>query len=186
MSQTNKRLKLDQASLLAERIKEEIRAYCERVKIVGSIRRCAPTIGDIEIMVIPKRQPSLVDDIPGESLLDPVLRGLVEQSRLIRANKGKVLKKYYIPHLYQQGIMTILEIIISSPERWPVEVAIKTGPREFSYKLVTPRNQGGYLPSDCLIDLGWRVWRGDARIPLETEEDFIKFCCGRWIEPEDR
>lgn len=186
MSQTNYRLPLAQASQLARRIVEEIKPCCHRAKIVGSIRRRAETIGDIEIIVIPKRQPSLIPTIPGESLLDLCLNSLVEQGRLIRANKGQVLKKYYIPHLYNQGIMTILEIVVSSRERWPVEAAIKTGPKDFSHKLITPRNQGGYLPSDCHIDQGWQVWRGETLVPIEREMDFIKFCCRRWIEPEDR
>jgi DNA polymerase/3'-5' exonuclease PolX len=186
MSQQGNRILLETARNLTCRIICAIRPGCARACATGSLRRRRPTVGDIELLIIPKYHPSLFPDVPGESMLNTVLLSLVEQGRLLRANNGETLKRFYIPHLYERGISFVLEINVSSPERWPVELAIKTGPTAFSHSLVTPRSAGGRLPSDCVIEGGWRVRRDGEVIGFSSEREFIEFCCGEWARPEER
>lgn len=192
MSQANFRLALDIAAGLAARIADGLAPVCERIEIAGSIRRRCPTVGDIEVVAIPKFSASLFPDVPGVSLLDLELIAWLKQGRLLRANKGETLKRYYIPALAREGHYFKLEINVSDPDRWPVELAIKTGSANFSHRLVTPRNRQiapgvyGLLPSHCIVRDEWQVWDAQGLIRFADEREFIEWTCGEWVEPERR
>lgn len=188
MSQSNFHLSLAAADDLACRIAAEFAPVCERIEVAGSVRRLRPTAGDLELVVIPKFSPSLVAGVPGPSLLEMALLAAVQQGRLIQAakNEGQRLKRFFIGSLKRQGKDFKLEINISDAERWPVELAIKTGSAEFSKMLVTYRKYGGFLPAHWKICDGWQVWQGDTRLRFESERDFIEQMCGAWVPPEKR
>jgi hypothetical protein len=62
---------------------------------------------------------------------------------------------------------------------------IRTGPPEFSKRIVTKRMYGGLLPSGMEIKDG--VLRNYlTKIPTPEEEDFFKAIGLPWIDPEDR
>ena len=190
------RLSLDIAADLAARIAADLAPVCERVEIVGSVRRRRPDVGDIEFVAIPRFSASLLPSVPGVSLLDLELNARLKQGRLLRASKTPLekltCKPFYIPALAREGHYFKLEINVSDPERWPVELAIKTGSANFSHRLVTPRNRliapgvYGLLPSHCVVRDGWQVWDRGGRIHFEDEREFIEWACGEWVEPERR
>jgi DNA polymerase/3'-5' exonuclease PolX len=45
---------LDRARKVAERIREELRPYCAKIEIAGSIRRERPEVGDIDLVLLPR------------------------------------------------------------------------------------------------------------------------------------
>ena len=47
-------MSLSFAMMLAGKVVDELAPVCERIEIAGSIRRKKPTIGDVEIVCIPK------------------------------------------------------------------------------------------------------------------------------------
>ena len=57
---------------IAESIVEQLRPNCKRVEIAGSIRRTNQTVGDIEIVAIPKIIPDIfgISDPSSVSLVD--------------------------------------------------------------------------------------------------------------------
>ena len=61
MSATETRVPLETAAKIAEDLASLLRPVCERVEIAGSIRRGCPTIGDIEIVVIPEIESGWAD-----------------------------------------------------------------------------------------------------------------------------
>ena len=194
------RLALPAARHLAAQIVCSIRPVCQRIRVAGSVRRGCPTVGDIELLVIPKFSASLLPDVPGVSLLDLQLDALMKQGRLMRAWRGDTpmaeltCKDFYIGSLFKRGELFKVQINISDFERWPVELAIKTGSAEFSHKLVTYRSQRdnpGFLPSHWRIGDGWKVYEylGDGserRLMFASERDFIEAVCGAWIAPGKR
>jgi DNA polymerase/3'-5' exonuclease PolX len=186
VSQSPLRLSLDIAADLAARIADGLAPVCDRLEIAGSIRRRCETVGDIELVAIPRFSASLLPDVPGVSLLELELNAWLLQGRLLRANKGETLKQYYIPSLAREGHFFKLEVNVSDAERWPVELAIKTGSANFSHKLVTYRKYGGFLPGHCKITDGWLVYEGDTRLCFADERDFIEWICGGWVPPELR
>lgn len=65
MSTTTK-TPLAPALQVAFRLKMALTPYCERVELAGSIRRCRPQVGDIELVTIPRRPLDLFGQaIPG-------------------------------------------------------------------------------------------------------------------------
>jgi DNA polymerase/3'-5' exonuclease PolX len=159
--------------------------FCEpdRVIVVGSVRRLKPIVHDIELIVIPKTAPmnSLFGDEMGRvSLLENAWPELVRKWNAQSVKAGPKYKKVLLP----EGLH--LEINISDPVRWGVEMVIKTGPAEFSHKCVTIRQQSGWLPSNCVIKDGWKVYQNGNPVAMPTEEKFLDFIGLGWIDPKDR
>lgn len=73
-----KRLQLATAHNLATRIRDSFTSVCEKMEIVGSIRRRRATVGDIEFVYIPRfqaaGQTSFLDtEAKTESLFDKAI-----------------------------------------------------------------------------------------------------------------
>jgi DNA polymerase/3'-5' exonuclease PolX len=150
--------------------------YCE---YAGSIRRRCETVGDVEVVCVPKTQQDLFGD-PGASLLRLGIDELISKGQLSTPTKnGDKYKQFIIQATGQQ-----LDLFITTKEQWPVIFAIRTGSAEFSRRLVTTRQHGGLLPSHLNVKEG-RVWNNGAKVELKTERDFLELC-GGWIEPERR
>lgn len=54
MTSTDQRLPLAQAARLAERVRDELAPWCERIEVAGSIRRKRPDCGDIDLVLLPR------------------------------------------------------------------------------------------------------------------------------------
>lgn len=197
MSQNNYRLPLERVEALAAKIVADLAPVCERIEVAGSVRRRRPDVGDLEIVCIPKYSRSLLPDVPGVSLLDMHLVALCGQGRLQRGSDTPIeelkIKPFYIPALMREGHFFKLEIVVADAENWPVLLAIRTGPAEFSQRLVSHSDNPirGYLPRGWQIRDGWQVWQsdgtgGERRLFFESERHFIETFCGAWIEPEAR
>jgi DNA polymerase/3'-5' exonuclease PolX len=174
---------------------DDLRPVCECIEIAGGVRRKRPDVGDLEVIVIPKFSQSLLADVPGVSLLDMHLVTLCNQGRLMRASAAPITelttKSFYIPHLMREGHFFKLEIYTSDADRWPVELAIRTGSADFSHRLVTWHKYGGFLPGHWRIADGWQVYEldgtgGERRLFFESERQFIEAVCGQWVPPEKR
>jgi DNA polymerase/3'-5' exonuclease PolX len=195
MSAGNFRLPLHLAADLAAKIAADLAPCCERVEIAGSIRRQRPDIGDIELVVIPKFARSLLDDVPGASFLDMHLVSLMARRKLLRAwsentqMESLTCRDFYVGSLFNERKLFKVQINISNADRWPVELAIKTGPAEFSHRLVCHSDNParGFLPHGWRIGDGWQVFDAKGeRVLFESERQFIETFCGAWVPPERR
>lgn len=198
------RLQHKPAAKLADKIAAELADACERIAVAGSIRRGEPTIGDIEVVAVPKLHAANIFGEPdrSSSLLTPRINALVAAGRLLRGRcDGDRYKQLLIPAV--QGLA--LDLFIVEPEAWGVQLAIRTGPADYSKALVRQRREGGLLDDGLAVAQG-RLWRSDQVFrgmidaddyrgpfchttgePFETPEeaDFLGYA-GGWIEPADR
>ena len=179
------KITLAQANSLADRIMAELAPVCDRVEVAGSIRRKKSTIGDIEIVCIPKTE--TVCNLFGEAVettraaFDGKLQSLVDAGRFTKPTKnGEKFKQFGIPAV--SGLH--LDLFMATPENWGLIFAIRTGCAEFSQQLVTQRGKGGLLPDDYLVS-GGSLWRGGQSIPTPSEQSVFDLI-GGWLEPEDR
>lgn len=170
---------------LAERIVKELAPVCARIEIAGSIRREKKLIGDIEIVCIARQQLDLFGD-PNGSLLAPHLEILAQQGRIIKSegkNKawGDKYKKFHVPAMPELSI----DLFITTAPEWGYTYTIRTGCAEFSHLLVTPRQQGGYLPGHLRVG-GCRIWDGNKALPTPEEGEFFAALGLVYVPPELR
>ena len=157
-------MKLEDALVIAERLKVDLARSCERIEIAGSIRRGKPEVKDIEIVAVPK------DDLFEWSL------ALAVGDATFKKN-GARYKQIILP----EGI-NLDFFLVRPPAQWGVIFLLRTGPAEFSQRAVTQRSKGGLLPSDCKCQDG-QIWRGDKVIPMPEEEDFLRLLGLEGFEP---
>lgn len=166
---------------LANRMVEILEPECDRIEIAGSIRRQKPEVGDIEIVLIPKP----IFDMLGYPLFgaDRIEDTLRRKGYELLKN-GQFLKQARVP-----GGQVNFDIFITTPEKWGVIFTIRTGSTAFSHWLVTPKQQGGGLPSNLSVKDGRILRRSFQRVDtLDTPEeaDLFRAIGLDWIPPERR
>jgi len=165
------RIALKEAQAVAQRFVEAIQDVCERAAVAGSVRRQKPTVGDIEIVCIPRHKLDLLGD-PAESLLSPRLKRL-EREGVLSLGKGGERYKQMVFEGYP------VDLFITTLECWGVNLTIRTGPAEFSKRLMIS------LPSGCRCREA-RIHDGAVLLDTPEEEDVLELCGLGWIEPKDR
>lgn len=179
------RLPLRAAQAVAESVVAALRPACERIEIAGSIRRRRPDVGDVEIVAVSKVVTTEPMEFFGEAtrvaLLPDHVTALLRSGTLAphpeRPANGERYKRLWIP---ATGLQLDL-FIVSPPAQWGPILAIRTGPAEFSKRLVEALHPKG------LRCEGGRVldWGGVTR-PCPEERDFFAACGVPWTEPEAR
>lgn len=170
---------LDHARFIADKVVSFLRPYCERIEVAGSIRRQKSEVGDIEIVATPKAVTDMFGlpvPLETEHALDRV-----DWAAIGTFQMGK--HKYKKIELYE-GIQLDLFIVVP-PAQWGTIFLIRTGPADYSHRLVTPRQQGGMMPSN-LKESGGAIWHGDKLIETPEEEDVYKLIGLPWLAPEMR
>jgi DNA polymerase/3'-5' exonuclease PolX len=176
MSSSNIRYPFGQAYLLASRMVDLLAPECDRIEIAGSLRRKQLTVGDVEIVLIPKTsirktctdkfkpQPDLFDEAVPIPMVDHnwkeepifgherITRILHEEGYEFGCN-GPLLKK-----VFRSSRGPTFEIYLTTPEKWGVVYTIRTGSAIFVRRLVTSKQDYGLCPSNLHIHEG-RVWR---------------------------
>ena len=162
------------AKRIADELVERLRSACVQIEIAGSIRRRSPWVHDIEIVAEPWWE--MVPNLLGEagtfrSRLDDVLADLQEEHVLRGFPNAKAGDRFKQFAIAPTGIKLDL-FIVRPPAQWGSLLAIRTGPAHYSHWLVTPRRQGGAMPS-YLAQRDGALWDGDELIPTPTEAAFF-------------
>jgi len=184
MSTTRQQLPLPVAERLAAKIAMAIGPDCvAQIEVAGSVRRRRPKVGDIELLAVPNPKADLFGRPLADTLLDDRLDQLVREGRLKpgRCN-GRKQKAYEVgawPGL-------TLELYLCDRDCWGVHLAIRTGPADFSRRLVTPVDRGGLLPAGMAIANGFKLFREGHFVPTPTEGMFFEALGLDWIDPVER
>ena len=171
------RLPYSEAMKLAEKMVAILSPSCQRIEIAGSLRRKKETIGDIEIVLIPRPMTDLFGDVLFGSIR--ISSALAQEEFIL--NKDGMYFKQVLPSDGGLGF----DIFLTTPEKWGCVFTIRTGSAEFSHKLVTKRSMGGYCPSNLNFKDG-RIWNGDQVLDTPEEKDVFDTLGMKWIEPNLR
>ena len=158
-------MKLKEAKTIAETVRTTLIPHCDRVEIAGSIRRGKPIVHDIDIVIMPKPEASLVLD------------SLIASMGAVELN-GPKTKRLRLP----QDNITI-DIYLATPATWATLLLIRTGSKENNIRLCSlARRKGWYLKAngDGLID-----HRGN-RVAGDSEEDIYKALGIPYQKPQER
>jgi hypothetical protein len=202
------RIPLAQAEQYAQQFLRLIEAACERIEVAGSVRRRAAHIGEIEILAVPKRlqQANLFgDDLPPRDLLVETVDRLLARDR-IRHRPSERGRKVWTPThremLFRadRGALVPIDLWWTEPERWGLQLALRTGPAALAYAMtthqgaVTTTGRAGLLPSDLRVrdDLDQYVGDDEQGVPIwehvatPEEWDFLRYLYAAPVAPEQR
>ena len=186
-----RRRPLAEMQLIACQLLDLLEPVTERRQVVGSVRRREPLVGDLEILVSPKLEPYEVN-LFGEvlSYCDLLqnwhrdqLRDGTYTHRLSSDGKRADGGKY--KRLTSAGVAFDLFICRPGEQEFGVLEAIRTGPADFSRRLVTQRSAGGMLPFGMRVADGV-LWHGNRKVETPDERDFFDAIGVVWIPPEMR
>lgn len=157
--------------------------------VAGSVRRSAPTVGDIEHVIVER---TLMEAAPGE--IWPSERPGV-RSRLDDLVASGVMSRHVLPDGTQRWgdkYRAVVwggakhDLFFATEDNLGAILAIRTGPKDFSRELMTRLRQRGRRMIDGQV---WRlneVGIGDEVIPCPSEEKFFELCGVPWLEPAKR
>ena len=153
MSQTEAQHPAAEANFLATRFLNELADVIIDGAIVGSLRRQAAYVGEIDLLVVPIRPVDMLGEIDERSptKLDARLRKWTSSNRpalqfgqddafcevatLRRGDKNGPKQKTFTLTTWcnrRRQLSIAIDLYITTPDRWPVMLAIRTGPRDFS------------------------------------------------------
>lgn len=186
------RIPLVEAERLVGQVVALLADACDRIEIAGSIRRRRPDVGDIEIVAIPRLEKIAEGlwgqdyhaDRLGERLGVARVAGTLTPRKVeVHRKDGSIEESQRVGDRYQaleyEGIPVDL-FIVRPPADWGVVFTIRTGPADWSERLVTDckrrfdRVEGGHL-----------THFGNT-VPCPEERDFLAAIGQPWVEPEER
>jgi DNA polymerase/3'-5' exonuclease PolX len=169
-------MNLSEAQEKAQDLVRRLSPHCERIEVAGSIRREERTIGDIEIVCIPKTK-SLEDlfDLQIQEVRDP---GFVVEVQKMKKIKGDVEDGRYMQRRMEDG--TKVDIFTARAENWGYILAIRTGSADFSRELASAWVKRGYHGQGGML-----TKRGEP-IEVREERDLFELAGVPWRKPKDR
>lgn len=171
-------------------------ACYERWEFAGSIRRGKPEVGDIEHVIIPRWE-DRPDPLSMFGLTVPTNLLWLRLEELVSA--GTLARHQYETHLADGSVVGRErwgnsyrgvdfrdfnhELFTATADNWGAILLIRTGPAEFSERVVTRIKQGGMYrqQNGNLI----HVRSGDV-VPVRDELAFLRFASMDWCEPKER
>jgi len=167
-----------EANNVANEIRSKLEPYCERIRVVGSLRRQCETVHDIDIVLCPKEAGLLGNDAmltPMASRLYNILNdaGMIDAWHFIKG-KSKIINGTYA------GIP--VDLYFATPDTWWTLVVIRTGSAQHNIRLCQrAKSLGMKLHAD-----GSGIEDAIGRsIPI-SEEQLFKWLDLPYLEPKDR
>jgi DNA polymerase (family 10) len=152
-------MKLEEAKTIADSFISEIKEFCERIEIAGSIRRNKIEVNDIDIILIPKLREHLIQRIRKISRVE------VQGKKLMRTEYSNVQ----------------VDVYFATEETWGILLLVRTGSKEHNIKLCQHAiNKGMKLSSEKGLMKDGKV------IASRTEEEIFQAFGMDHINPEDR
>lgn len=145
--------------------------YCEKIEIVGSIRRKTETSHDIDIVAVIKRVPS---DLFGSTMIaDPALN---EAIKLLEVQSGNIEGK--MMNFYFEGVH--VDLYLTEPDNFGWIFALRTGSKEFNFRYLEAIKRAG------ITNLNGNLFRDGRKISVPTEEEFYRVIGMEYVEPKNR
>ena len=163
------RILLAQALDIAGGLIQQLEPHCEVIGLAGSIRRQRPTIGDIEIVCVPR-------PYDASPLFASGIATVVNQWPKVRGE----LPCRYTQRLLPEGIP--LDLFMVHPDGYGLQRAIRTGSADWCRQVLAPAwVRAGFHSESGLLR------RADGSVvPARTEPELFDLIGLRWVDPQDR
>jgi DNA polymerase (family X) len=161
---------------------------CERIIVAGSLRRRKPTIGDVEILYIPKlvrkQDPADMFSTMESNLADEVI-ALLEKNGVLERRKNTLGREMFGPknklmrHV-SSGIP--VDLFSATEENFWNYLVCRTGPAESNIRIAEAAKRRGYKWNPY----GSGFTRADETFPMHSEEEVFQFVGMPFLKPEER
>lgn len=187
---------------MRERVEPLVRELEPRVTrwaIAGSVRRKREQCADVEIVfcpsIVPKSPEAWPTTLDGLEELAPVEEVNMQFEWAAGLRSGGVFvdrlscdgKACFGPghqRVRWEGLAVDLFGVLPG-KSFGYELMLRTGPREFSKRMVTSLAEGGLRPADRSVKDGMVFVEG-VRVDCDEEEEFFRLWRTPWVAPEDR
>lgn len=178
MPNPKKRFPAEYMRKIALRVMGELSPHCQRIEIVGSLRRKRSEVSDIDLICIPQTE-------PGPDLFaheEQRIREFVKTVDHYKKVKGDAEKGKYCARIDNETGVSI-EIYICNYMNWGLMKLIRTGGANFSKHIIgTQIKKFGYYSRDGYLR---DVETGNI-VPLDTEDDLFDLIEMDYVRPEHR
>lgn len=165
---------LQDATTRAQDVFKDLEPMCERIMICGSIRRKRPECSDIDIVLVPKREP--VKDMFGTIIGHDVYPEFIHCINRWKKLKGEPTGRYT-----QRLVDDVkVEISIGTPDNFGCLQLIRTGNSDFSHMIMKRVLKCGLEQKDGYLTDGQMI------ISMPDEKDYFDMLNLPYIEPENR
>lgn len=166
----DKKYSIQFALKVADDLVCKLAPYCEKIQVVGSIRRERKMVGDVEILCIPNKV-YIGNDLFHKKTEPKNMWEFVKIVNSMEKVKGNASTGKYFQRIHESGIK--IDIFTALPETWGVQKMIRTGPADFSKQMVTDIKARGYQVADG-GHLQKYVKQGKwENVPCYYEKDFF-------------
>jgi DNA polymerase/3'-5' exonuclease PolX len=169
MSSTTNPLPLAEAQHIAVGVMQQLEPHCEVISLAGFIRRNRPTIGNIEIICVPKAY----DASP---LFCSGIATVVNQWEKVRGE----LPCKYTQRILPEGIR--LDLFMVHPDGYGLQRAIRTGSADWCRTVLAP----AWVRADYHSEGGLLRRADGSVVPVRTEPELFRLIGLPWVHPRDR
>lgn len=176
------------ALAVAEELQAMLAPACERIAIVGSLRRGKAEVGDLELLFIPR-----LSQRP-DGLFDSQIVNVASEVIETWLTAGTITKRPNVNGVFTWGEANKLAVHVASSipvdlfscwtENWFVSLVIRTGSKETNLRLTTGAQKRGAT----LNAYGSGVTWSDGTVTPATSEEHVFEMCGvtPYLEPHKR
>ncbi len=166
---TGTRIPLERGMEIGMDVYWQLYPHCEIISCAGSLRRERPTIGDIEIVCVPR-------PYEASPLFASGLATVVNEWPKVRGE----LPCRYTQRMLPEGIP--LDLFMVHPDGYGLQLAIRTGSAEWSrHVLAKAWVRAGYRSEGGLL----RRQDGSV-VPCRTEGELFDRIGLKWVHPRER
>lgn len=172
---------------VAREICIRLKPHCERLIVAGSLRRCSPTVGDVEILYVPRMEErpfdffsthmvSLADEEIARMLVDGTLtkRPSITGTTAWGEKNKLAIHRSLIP----------VDLFRATDEAWWNYLVCRTGPADSNKRIAMAAQQRGYRWSP--YGSGFVRLSDGVEIPVNSESEVFEFVGMPGAEPKDR
>jgi DNA polymerase/3'-5' exonuclease PolX len=151
---------------IAEKVLAELKPFCYRAEIAGSIRRLKPEVKDIEIVAWPHAYEN-------NGMFTSGIADVFNQWEEVKTGDR------YVQRILPEGIK--LDLFLCHEHNWGWIFALRTGSSDFNFKYLDAIKTAGLRANDGEILNGFL-----KPVPLKEEIDFFNVIKMPFIKPENR
>lgn len=163
----------------AESVLTTLVPHCQRIEILGSLRRGKEFVGDVELLVIPKgvQQRVLFDGQPTKIAADSELIKAIHQFNVV---KGGLEDHGHMVQFFGPRRIPF-DLFVAGYENFGYQKVIRTGPHEHNVGFIIPMlKYMGYELKDA------HIWKGEQLILIPEEENLYDLIQTPVIPPNER